>query len=223
MKRFFITGTDTNCGKTYVTCQLLDYLNSKQQAAAAIKPVASGCVWEKGEWQNEDVSLLNQFTRHPVGDICPWRLKEPVSPNIAASREGRALSAQKIAEFCLKDDFSHLDYLLIEGAGGLMVPLNEQETWLDFLELTNIPVILVVGMRLGCLNHALLTAAVMQQRGVVCAGWVANCLEADMSALEENIEILSKKLSFPRLAIIGHAVSKPEFFWIFPAFIRNHE
>ena len=202
VKTFFITGTDTGCGKTYVTCQLLDYLHSLGKSALALKPVASGFILKNERWINEDVFLLEQHNKNALDDICRWQLKDPVSPNFAAEREGKTLSVKEIADFCSTAHFPELDYLLIEGAGGLMVPLNHHETWLDFLRLTAMPVILVVGMRLGCLNHALLTAMALKENHVTCAGWVANCLDNNMLALEDNIELLSQKLQYPKLATI---------------------
>ena len=201
MKRFFIIGTDTDCGKTYVTQQLVYYFKSKKQQVMAIKPVATGCWEEQGHLINEDIVALEQANgfSHPL--ICPWRFKPAISPHIAAAEVGSHLMTQAIAKHCLADDFSHLDYLLIEGAGGLMVPLNEQETWIEVLALTQIPVILVVGMRLGCLNHALLTASVLANHQLICAGWIANCL-THQQALNENMHTLVDKLKFPLLGVV---------------------
>ena len=204
VKTFFITGTDTGCGKTYVTCQLLNYLHSLGHSALALKPVACGLIQKNGRWVSEDVLLLEQHNQNAADDICRWQFKAPVSPHIAAAREGKALSIKDIADFCSASHFPKLDYLLIEGAGGLMVPLNPQETWLDFLRLTAMPVILVVGMRLGCLNHALLTDSVLKKHHVTCAGWVANCLDNHMLALEDNIELLAQTLNYPQLATVGY-------------------
>lgn len=207
VKTFFITGTDTGCGKTYLTCQLLDYLHSLGHSALALKPVACGLIQQDGIWVSEDVLLLEQHNQNAPDSICRWLLKEPVSPNFAAAHERKTLSIKDIADFCSASHFPELDYLLIEGAGGLMVPLNKQETWLDFLRLTAMPVILVVGMRLGCLNHALLTATVLKEHDVTCAGWVANCLDNHMLALEDNIAWLSQTLNYPQLARVGYQAS----------------
>lgn len=201
MKRFFIIGTDTDCGKTYVTRQLVYYFKSKKQQVMAIKPVATGCWEEQGGLINEDIVALEQANGfiHPL--ICPWRFKPAVSPHIAAAEVGCNLTAQAIATHCFAEEFSPLDCLLIEGAGGLMVPLNEQETWIEVLALTQIPVILVVGMRLGCLNHALLTASVLAKHQLACAGWIANCVTQQQS-LDENINTLVNKITFPLLGVV---------------------
>ncbi|MDI9818801.1 MULTISPECIES: dethiobiotin synthase [unclassified Legionella] len=204
MRRFFITGTDTDCGKTYVTCQLLEFLISHDNDALAIKPVASGCFERDGQWQNEDLIHLQKYNVHSRYSINGWQFPSPVSPHLAAKETGYKLSIKEIAAFCQKEEFDNLDYLLIEGAGGLLVPLNEQETWLDFLQLTQIPVILVVGMRLGCINHALLTDVVLQINHIPCAGWIANCLDPNMLALADNIATLKQKLHMPLLATIPH-------------------
>lgn len=199
MKRYFILGTDTDCGKTHVTCQLIDFLKENQQRVHAIKPVASGCV----AGVSEDVLALNTHLGHlSEGDEKRfWRLIRPISPHLAALEEGVALSTHLIAEACQQQPSVDLDYLLIEGAGGLMVPLNAHETWIDFFILTKIPVILVVGIRLGCINHALLTNFAMRSHGIECVGWVANCLAPNELAVPEIIQTLTEKMGNP-LAII---------------------
>jgi dethiobiotin synthetase len=200
MKRYFITGTDTDCGKTYITCQLVDYLKAQGKRVVAVKPVASGCTEIEGELISEDALHLQQHNGNVQYQICPWRFKAPISPHLAAEQSGQQLSVQAITDYCHDDVFSDFDYMLIEGAGGLMAPLTYLETWVDFLSYSNIPVILVVGMRLGCLNHALLTQLALTTNNIQCAGWIANCLDKDMLALSENIDTLSAKLPWPLLA-----------------------
>lgn len=204
MRRYFIIGTDTNCGKTYVTCQLLDYLQKRDKRAIAIKPVASGCMEEDGELINEDVLHLQHYNGFPQKIISPWCFKSPVSPHLAAAEEGKVISAQRVAEFCYDKSFDDTDYLLIESAGGLLSPLNSHETWLDVLSYSQIPVILVVGMKLGCLNHALLTTLALKTQGIECVGWIANCFDTDMLVLPENITTLTAKLNWPLLATINY-------------------
>lgn len=204
MKRYFITGTDTDCGKTYVSCQLVDYLKSQEKQVIAVKPVASGCIKKEGQLMSEDALLLEQHQGDMAIEICPWRFKNPISPHLAAEESGDVLSIKAITAYCLDDVFAGFDYQLIEGAGGLMAPLNSSETWLDFLSYSQIPVILVVGMRLGCLNHALLSELALNSKGIQCAGWIANCLDHKMLALTENINTLIAKLSSPLLATIDY-------------------
>ena len=204
MKRYFITGTDTDCGKTYVTCQLLDYFKHRGKRVIAVKPVASGCMEKEGELISEDVLHLERHNGTAHVQICPWRFKSPISPHLAAEEVGERLSAQAISDFCFDEAFIDFDYQLIEGAGGLMAPLNENETWIDFLLSSHIPVILVIGMRLGCLNHALLTELALNTHKINCAGWIANCLDKDMLALSANIQTLSEKMKSPLLATIPY-------------------
>ena len=204
MKRYFITGTDTDCGKTYVTCQLLDYLTQRGQRVGALKPVASGCFERDGLLVSEDVINLQRHNPSFQQERCPWRFKSPISPHLAAEDVGVLLSAQAITDFCLKGYFAGIDHLLIEGAGGLMAPLNQHETWIDFLLCSKLPVILVVGMRLGCLNHALLTALALDSYGLECVGWIANGLDQHMLAMNKNIQTLSGKMRYPLLATIPY-------------------
>lgn len=204
MKRYFITGTDTDCGKTYVTCQLLNYFKREHLRVAAIKPVASGCVEQDGQLMSEDLLHLQHHNGSTLQQICPWRFPLPISPHLAAKEAGQSVSSQAVVAFCNDNAFGDLDYLLVEGAGGLMAPLNDNETWLDVLSSSHMPVILVVGMRLGCLNHALLTDLALKTHQITCVGWIANCLDPEMLALSENIATLSEKMNAPLLATIPY-------------------
>ncbi|KTD75120.1 dethiobiotin synthase [Legionella waltersii] len=209
MKKYFITGTDTDCGKTYITNQLNRLVND----SAAIKPIASGCDEIDGELFNSDALLHQKHSDLPMDLINPWRFKSPVSPHLAAQEACSTLDIQAIASYCLNFSDPTINTLFIEGAGGLMVPLNETSTWLDFLKLTEFPVILVVGMKLGCLNHALLTQAVMELNHVECIGWVANCIDPEMLMLDENIDTLKHKLNFPLLGVAPYNQGIREFIW----------
>jgi dethiobiotin synthetase len=200
MKRYFITGTDTDCGKTYVTTQLVDFFSQ----AAAIKPIASGCKVIDNQLVNADALQLQQHSNLSLQQINPWRFKSPISPHLAAKKEGARIIIQDIADYCLNLQLEDVDTLFIEGAGGLMVPLNDDETWLDFLNLTKIPVILVVGMTLGCINHALLTQVALKANKIECAGWIANCLDSEMCALEENVATLQSLLEYPLWGIVPY-------------------
>lgn len=200
MKSYFITGTDTDCGKTYATMALMRWWQERGQRVHALKPIASG----ETDSLNEDVfhfEQINAFKNLPTN---LYSFTDPLSPHLAASRVNQKISLPKLIEFCKDPLFQDLAYLLIEGAGGLMVPLNQEETWLDFLKMAKIPVILVVGLRLGCINHALLTAAALKAQGISCFGWIANCFDPKMLALEENIETLSYKLEIPWLGLISY-------------------
>ena len=202
MKRYFITGTDTDCGKTYVTCRLLDYFNEQTKSVIGLKPVASGCNDEDGIFISDDEEQIRKHNGILIQRTSPWRFKAAISPNIAAAFEGKDINVNEVIDYCNDAEFSKFDYQLIEGAGGLMVPLSDSLTWIDFLKLSKIPVILVVGMRLGCINHALLTELALKTHNLICVGWIANCLDKEMQALDENIAILSQKISAPLLAKI---------------------
>jgi dethiobiotin synthetase len=196
MKRYFITGTDTDCGKTYVTKKLTEFFSS----SVAIKPVASGCSREGDTLVSSDALQLQKNKKLPLEQINPWAFYPPISPHIAARQANSSIKIEELISYCINFHFEHTDMVFIEGAGGLMVPLNEQHTWIDFLNKTQIPVILVVGMTLGCINHALLTAIALKVNQIPCVGWIANCLDPKMLALEENIDTLRDKLPFPLLA-----------------------
>lgn len=207
MKPFFITGTDTDCGKTYVTCQLADWLLMQDCRVQVLKPVASGCILQDGELFNEDVMKLQACNRDDSLPVNQWRYLPAIAPHFAAAQQGDRLCAADIAEFCKRSFSTDKDYGLVEGAGGLQVPLNESETWLNFLQLTKFSVILVVGMRLGCLNHALLTDYVLRANNLPCAGWIANGIVKDMPLLEENITDLATRMHMPLLGTVPYGGS----------------
>lgn len=206
MKRYFITGTDTDCGKTHATSQLLDsYPN-----AVAIKPIASGCAFASSDQNvpdyqalvSSDAQRLTRKNKLSPELINPWRFQAPISPHLAAQQENRSINIKEVADYCMNFSQEGADTLFIEGAGGLMVPLNDNETWVDFLKLTALPVILVVGMRLGCINHALLTEAVLKASKINGAGWIANCIDPQMEALDANIATLTRLLEMPLITHI---------------------
>ena len=200
MKRYFITGTDTDCGKTYVTAKLLDYYTN----SVAIKPIASGCSLINNHLVSSDAEQLTKNNHLSLDEINPWRFEHPVSPHIAAQKAGKFIDVNQVASYCMNFQAPGVDTLFIEGAGGLMVPLNENHTWLDFLKITKIPVILVVGMKLGCINHALLTASVVKANEIEFAGWIANCIDPQMLSLEENINTLIGLLKSSPLGTLSY-------------------
>lgn len=200
MKRYFVTGTDTDCGKTYVTSQLINYYRK----AVAIKPVASGCDKIGTELISSDALELVKNNDLNLELINPWRFELPVSPHIAAEREGTIINISELVTYCSEFELPHTDTLFIEGAGGLMVPLNNQHSWLDFLTMSKIPVILVVGMKLGCINHALLTASVLKTYHIPCIGWIANCIDPNMLAFDENMDTLVRLIEAPLLALVPY-------------------
>jgi len=203
-KLFFITGTDTNAGKTFASCSILCAAQAQGYLTAAIKPVAAGVSNSPQGLQNEDVIALSEYCSLPLtlSDINPVCFKDPIAPHIAAQRAGINLNAGNIAEQCQKIINMKADLTLVEGAGGWKVPLSEQETMADIAKHLEIPVILIVGMRLGCLNHALLTAQSILADGLRLAGWVANQIDPEMSVYQENVSTLVDLMPAPMLAEI---------------------
>lgn len=202
---FFVTGTDTGVGKTRVTVALLHWLAAQGVVAAGMKPVASGAAWQDGALRNADALALQAASGRgfPYELINPVVYEPPVAPHLAAE-----MAAQPIRLDPLLAAFSTLaaqvDCVLVEGVGGWMVPLNEEETTADLAVALRLPVIMVVAMRLGCLNHALLTAAAVERSGVALAGWVANVPDPDWDLLPQNLHALDYRLPVPRLGLLRH-------------------
>lgn len=202
-KTFFITGTDTDVGKTQIAAGLLHLANSQGLSTLGLKPVAAGCEKTDQGLRNQDALLLQAVSSVKLvyEQINPVTLIEPMSPHIAAQKEKRILSADRLAGFC-RSSFRMADFTLIEGAGGWRVPINPSETMADLVRVLQMPVILVVGMRLGCLNHALLTVEAIRQDGLPLVAWVANCVDANMRALDENIQTLQQRIPAPCLGVV---------------------
>lgn len=174
---YFVTGTDTGVGKTLISCALLHGFAAQGKRVVGMKPVAAGC---DDDGHNEDVLQLRAAGNVAVGygQINPYCFVPAIAPHLAAQRAGVIIRFSRIAT-SYHELAAQADVVIVEGAGGLLVPLNEQQDSADLAKELGLPVILVVGMRLGCLNHALLTAEVLAARGLVLAGWVANVLDAD--------------------------------------------
>ncbi len=204
---FFVTGTDTDVGKTFVTSALLQAARQQGLTTLAIKPVAAGCEETPEGLRNQDALVLQQAmtTTLSYAEVNPLALREPIAPHIAAKREGVNLSVQYLSVHCQRLMQADVDLVLIEGAGGWRVPLNDQEALSDLPRALNLPVILVVDMRLGCLNHALLTAEAIERDGLCLAGWVANQAQPEtMPELVANLEALAERLKAPRLGLLPH-------------------
>jgi dethiobiotin synthetase len=201
---YFVTGTDTGVGKTLVSCALLQAAGATGLRTCAIKPVAAGALATPDGLRNEDALALQaaaseELTYAEVNPVC---LAEPLSPHLAAQRAGRRVSVDRLAGFCQGMLLRRADLCLIEGAGGWRVPLNERETLADLAKQLRLPVILVVGLRLGCLNHALLSAEAILRDGLTLAGWVANTIDPAMAAREDNVTTLQRELPAPLLATV---------------------
>lgn len=202
---YFVTGTDTGVGKTLISCALLYAFAAQGKSVAGMKPVAAGC---DEDGLNEDVKKLRAATNilASLGQINPYSFLRPVAPHIAARNAGVQINLQRILE-SYTELASQAEVVIVEGAGGFRVPLNDTEDSADLAVALGLPVILVVGMRLGCLNHALLTVRAISDCGLVCAGWIANVLGDEMAALDENIEALKQRIEAPLLAIVPYQAS----------------
>ncbi len=206
MAGFFITGTDTGAGKTWATIALMRFLQERGLSVIGMKPVASGCHREDGMPRNEDALRLQENSSIPIAyeKINIYSFVPPASPHIAARLAGQAVSVAAIAEQ-YRELERQADCILVEGVGGWEVPLNDRERVSDLALALGLPTILVVGMRLGCLNHAFLTHAAIVRTGVEFAGWIANCVETDFPYLDENIATLQAELDAPCLGVIHHS------------------
>jgi dethiobiotin synthetase len=197
-KAYFITGTDTGVGKTLVAASLLRLAHEQGMSTLGLKPVAAGCELIDGQWMNDDARVLMEASSVAVDypTINPVALQEAMAPQIAAEREQRQIRCADLIEHC-RPLLDKADFTVIEGAGGWQVPLNNSETMANLAVGLNCPVILVVGIRLGCINHALLTAAAIRQSGLKLAGWVANHIYSGMAVMDENVATLEQRLGAP--------------------------
>ena len=197
-KTWFVTGTDTEVGKTAISCALLAAAAEAGLTTAAVKPVAAGCD-ENG--QNDDaLQLMSCMTATlDYAQVNPVALDAAIAPHIAAEHEGKRIQASRLAGICRGVMMGPTDFVLIEGAGGWRVPISPRETLADLAVQLQVGVILVVGMRLGCINHALLTAEAIRRDGLVLAGWVANQPAERMTCHAENLDTLRRLLPAPLL------------------------
>ncbi|GAB2905734.1 dethiobiotin synthase [Paraburkholderia jirisanensis] len=205
----FVTGTDTEIGKTLVSAALLRGFVRAGLRAAAMKPVAAGAFERDGVWHNEDADQLDTASSVllPPEIRTPYLLKEPAAPHIVAAREHVELDIAHIAA-CHAQALQQADVVVVEGVGGFRVPLTDTHDTADLAVTLNLPVLLVVGMRLGCISHALLTAEAIAARGLRIAGWVANRVDPALLFADENIAALRERLArqydAPLLGIVPH-------------------
>jgi dethiobiotin synthetase len=201
----FVTGTDTSVGKTLVACALLHACAAHGLRAVGMKPVASGADLVDGELRNGDVEqlLAASSVRVPRALMNVYCFAAPVSPHIAAHAAGVAIEIASV-ERAYHALAQRADVVVVEGVGGFRVPLDEARDTSDLAAALRLPVVMVVGMRLGCLNHALLTAAAIQARGLRLAGWIANHVDRDMREADANVATLAQRLAAPRIVRIGH-------------------
>jgi len=211
---YFVTGTDTGVGKTLISCALLHGFAAQGKRVTGMKPVAAGC---NDDGHNEDVLQLRNAGNVTAGygQLNPYCFEPAIAPHLAAQRAGVIIRFSRIV-VSFQELAGKADVVIVEGVGGLLVPLNEQQDSADLVLELGLPVILVVGMRLGCLNHALLTVESIAARDLTLAGWVANVLDADgttrrceasgagMPALQENIDTLRRRIAAPLLGVVPY-------------------
>lgn len=206
MKRLFITGTDTEIGKTWVASALIRHLVETGYSVACMKPVASGCeVTEAGLRNDDAMRLMDQSNvKLPYDHVNPFAYEPAIAPHIAAREAGRPIDIDRISRLAKAIE---ADYLVVEGVGGWCVPLGESTMLADMARATAEEVIIVVGMRLGCINHALLTAAQIMREGMLIKGWIANHVDPEMHVQSENLATLQSLMPCPMLGVLPWGVS----------------
>lgn len=198
MNSFYVTGTDTGIGKTVASTALLHALRTRGLRATGMKPVASGCMLEEGQWHNEDaLALLAASDPRPLyPDLNPYALPLPLAPEIAAREAGVQIELEVILSAFHRLQAS-ADTVVVEGVGGWAAPLATTLDQADLVRALQLPVVMVVGMRLGCINHARLTARAIAEDGGKLVGWIANHVDPQMERQDENFELLAARLQAP--------------------------
>lgn len=212
-KRFFVTGTDTDVGKTFVTCAMLKHFERQGIKALGFKPISAGCEVDEDVLVNIDAQLIqaNSNVQAPLNVINPIAFEPPIAPHIAAAKVGKRIDFTQLNSGFDKLQQYKADVYLVEGAGGWLLPINETDTLNQWVEQQQLEVILVVGVKLGCLNHALLTAQAIESQGLTLAGWVANIVAPQTAYIEENIEHLKMVLGAPLLARVPYFADGDSF------------
>lgn len=207
---FFVAGTDTEIGKTFVACALLHALRRQGLRAVGMKPVAAGF---DADGRNEDVEQLiaasaASTVAAPRALVNPYGFAAAIAPHIAAEEEGRRIELATIVDaFAQLRARADVDAVVVEGVGGFCVPLGDEHDAADLAVALQLPVILVVGMRLGCISHALLTQQAIAARGLPLAGWVANRIDPAMARFDENLAALQARIKAPLLGVVAHGTT----------------
>jgi len=207
-RAFFVTGTDTGVGKTHVTCALLHATRRLGLTAVGMKPIAAGI---EADGRNDDVVqlLAASSIQPPLEWVNPYLYAPPIAPHIAAAEAGRPI-AMEVIRHAFEQLRPLADVIWVEGVGGFRVPLDARYDAADLAQALALPVVLVVGMRLGCLNHALLTAEAITHRNLTLAGWVANRIDPTMARFEANLETLQTRLNAPLLGVVPHGANSEQ-------------
>ncbi|AIX50638.1 dethiobiotin synthase [Pantoea eucrina] len=211
MKRWFITGTDTEVGKTVASGALLQAASAAGLRTAGYKPIASGCEMTAEGVRNSDALALQRYSSVPLRyeQVNPLAFMEPTSPHIVSAEEGRPIDFAQLSAG-LRSVEAQAEWLLVEGAGGWFTPLSETQTYADWVIAEQLPVILVVGVKLGCINHAMLTAAAIKAAGLPLAGWIANDIQPPGKRHREYIASLRQRIDAPFLGEIPWLASGTE-------------
>ena len=198
----FVTGTDTEIGKTLVSAALLHIQVQRGVHVAAMKPIAAGAVWHEDAWHNDDADILaaSANVHLPQALTTPYLLQTPAAPHIAAKIDQVVIDPAHI-NTCFDEVKSQAQAVIVEGVGGFRVPLTDSYDTADLAQQLGLPVIMVVGLRLGCISQALLTVEAIQARGLQLMGWVANTVDANMGHIEANIQALQQRIPAP---LLGH-------------------
>jgi dethiobiotin synthetase len=202
-KAYFITGTDTEVGKTYATLALMQYVKQQGKTVLGMKPVAAGCSLHDGKLKNEDALLLQKYASIQIDydKINPYAYLRAISPHIAGTHN--PVNVDRVGD-TLRTLQNLADIVLVEGVGGWYAPINNQQAVSDLARFLALPVIMVVAIRLGCINHARLTYEAIRVSGLPCAGWLANCIDSDMLSREENIATITTIVDAPLLGVLPY-------------------
>jgi len=209
---FFVTGTDTEVGKTLVSGALILRLRERKINAIGFKPVVAGTYQNaNGITLNEDLETLRIASQLKSNELslCPYVLDQPAAPHLVAAQQGLKLEMGAITQ-TYRNIQKQADCVVVEGAGGFLIPLNDEEDLSDVAKEMGLPIILVVGMKLGCINHALLTYEAIKARNLNIAGWVANTLGTEMPLLQENVQTLKARMTAPFLGLIPALPKEPQ-------------
>ena len=205
MKGCFVTGTDTEIGKTWFSTRLVRSLRRRGLRVGVMKPIAAGAFEAEAGWRNEDALALIEASGQgwPYPSVNPYCFRAPVSPHIAAAEEGVSIDLSALAQGA-RVLGAQSDFLVVEGAGGWRAPISQQTSMADLAQVIDLPIILVVGLRLGCLNHAALSWEAIGASGCHPTGWVANRIDPNLLRSEENVATLSQLLGSPPLAVLSY-------------------
>lgn len=207
MNGMFVTGTDTGVGKTRVSCVLLEHMKQAGYRAQGMKPVAAGCDWTAEGLRNDDALQLMAHSSLALdyAQLNPYAFEAPAAPHVLAQQQGIEMDIELILTR-FRALAAQCDLVVVEGAGGWQVPLNRRQTMADLAVQMQLPVVLVVGIRLGCISHALLTYQSILDSGLSCLGWVANEIEAGMPYVDDNVRAIAERIQAPILARWPYAI-----------------